>query len=60
MAYRGEDLDLRTPQTWSVPPSETSGPDSYLNGARERAGRPAPILVDDVVLDAPIMRLTLP
>jgi Clp amino terminal domain, pathogenicity island component len=55
MAYRGEDLDLRTPQTWSVtPPDLGGGSETYpLNGSRGRAGtygRPAPILVDDTVL----------
>ena len=54
MAYRGEDLDLRTPQTWSNPPPDATGSaDPYLNGARSRApyGRGSqPILVDDTVL----------
>ena len=48
MAYRGEDLDLRTPQTWSSP--EPSTQDSYVNGTRGRDGRVQPILVDDIVL----------
>jgi hypothetical protein len=53
MAYRGEDLDLRTPQTWSGAPEPAGGADPYLNGARGRQGsytRTSPILVDDVVL----------
>ena len=57
MAYRGEDLDLRTPQTWNLPPADqpaSAGSDPYLNGGRTRSasyGRsPQPILVDDVVL----------
>ena len=56
MAYHGDDLDLRTPQTWSIPPSDLTGsPDTYANGSRSRAGaasynRAAPIFVDDVVL----------
>ena len=54
MAYRGEDLDLRTPQTWSgSPPEVTNSPEPYTNGARTKAssyGRAAPILVDEVVL----------
>ena len=57
MAYRGEDLDLRTPQTWNLPPaSEPAGTssDPHMNGGRTRSvsyGRsPQPILVDDVVL----------
>ena len=56
MAYRGEDLDLRTPQSWSPQPGDaTAGPssDPYINGTRPRQtyGRASqPILVDDVVL----------
>lgn len=53
MAYRGEDLDLRTPLTWGVAASDMSGgPEPYSNGSRGRnAGyRSAPILVDDIVL----------
>jgi hypothetical protein len=53
MAYRGEDLDLRTPQTWSGLPAETPlATDPYVNGSRGRLGytRPTPILVDDIVL----------
>lgn len=44
MGYRGEDLDLYTPQTWSaadVPPERPR---------RGSAGRPGPISVDEVVL----------
>ena len=54
MAYRGEDLDLRTPQTWSSATSDMTGaPEPYSNGSRGRSGgytRNSPILVDDVVL----------
>lgn len=53
MAYHGEDLDLRTPQTWSIPPSDLAGgAEPYANGSRGRAGynRAAPIFVDDIVL----------
>ncbi|MEQ1697661.1 MAG: hypothetical protein ABL901_17640 [Hyphomicrobiaceae bacterium] len=54
MAYRGEDLDLRTPQTWSGAASDmTGGPEPYSNGSRGRSGgfsRSAPILVDEIVL----------
>ncbi len=53
MAYRGEDLDLRTPQTWSgVAPDQSLASDPYVNGARGRSSynRAAPILVDEAVL----------
>jgi hypothetical protein len=49
MAYRGDDLDLRTPQTWASPadmPGELSVPQNGKRGTY-RAG---PILVDDAVL----------
>jgi hypothetical protein len=53
MTYRGEDLDLRTPQTWSGASADfSSGSDYALNG-RNRGGttpRAQPILVDDHVL----------
>ena len=50
MAYRGEDLDLRTPQTWggssadpgSIQGSQQGSPGGYANGARPRAGQPQP------------------
>ncbi len=59
MAYRGEDLDLRTPQGVSPAPSDPfAQPDGVFvgNGRRERsnqgsASRTAPIWVDDTVLD---------
>lgn len=57
MGYRGEDLDLRTPQTWSAAPQDlsNSGQNDQLNGPRSRAGtyaasRGGPIWVDDTVL----------
>jgi len=55
MAYHGDDMDLRTPQTWSIPPADLAGPpDVYTNGGRIRSGpgfnRPSPIFVDDIVL----------
>ena len=54
MAYRGEDLDLRTPQTWSgATPEITGASEPYSNGSRGRSAgfsRSAPILVDEVVL----------
>ena len=51
MSYRGEDLDLRTPQTWSAPAEPAITVEPYPNGSRVRSyPRTAPILVDDVVL----------
>ncbi len=54
MAYRGDDLDLRTPQTWSASSAELSSPpEPYTNGSRARGvgyNRASPILVDDIVL----------
>jgi predicted nucleic acid-binding Zn-ribbon protein len=52
MGYRGEDLDLRTPQTWSATPADLAGasePVAYKNGQRTQA-RSGPIWVDDTVL----------
>lgn len=52
MGYRGQDLDLRTPQTWRAAPNDLSG--ERLNGPRVRgpyaAGENVPIWVDDTVL----------
>ncbi len=57
MGYRGEDLDLRTPQTWSATPSDlaTAAGEGALSGGRGRrsatlAPRNGPIWVDDTVL----------
>jgi hypothetical protein len=52
MAYRGEDLDLRTPQTWTGTPAELVTPaeiQAAQNGKRG-AFRSGPILVDETVL----------
>jgi hypothetical protein len=52
MAYRGEDLDLRTPQTWSASPADPAGSSELplsQNGKRG-AYRSGPILVDETVL----------
>lgn len=50
MSYRGEDLDLRTSQTWSAAPSDLSSEtDAAKNGQRLTA-RSGPIWVDDTVL----------
>jgi tetrahydromethanopterin S-methyltransferase subunit G len=52
MGYRGQDLDLRTPQTWRAAPADLGG--TKLNGPRGRTGYAAdddlPIWVDDTVL----------
>lgn len=53
MAYRGEDLDLRTQQTWNLPAENSGGPastasEAYTNGRPRHSSRP--VLVDDVVL----------
>lgn len=47
MGYRGEDLDLRTPQTWSAPPADFSGRAPAGRGGAFARG---PIWVDDTVL----------
>lgn len=54
MAYRGDDLDLRTPRTWTAGPGDVAGwsnPDLSVNGSHDRFGEPhAPIWVDETVL----------
>jgi hypothetical protein len=52
MAYRGEDLDLRTPQTWTGTPAELVTPAELAGAPNEkRAGyRSDPMLVDETVL----------
>ncbi len=52
MGYRGEDLDLRTPQTWSATPTDLAGVSDAKappNGPRG-AYRNGPIWVDETVL----------
>lgn len=52
MAYRGEDLDLRTPQTWAASPADLAGWSQGEPG-RGRLGvtaRSGPIWVDETVL----------
>jgi len=52
MAYRGEDLDLRTPQTWAGTTGDLVGPSELAlpqNGKRS-GYRSGPILVDETVL----------
>ncbi len=55
MGYRGNDLDLRTPQTWRDAPSEPAGVGKGLNDGPARGGvypgeEEIPIWVDDMVL----------
>lgn len=50
MGYRGEDLDLRTPQTWSAGPGEGQGWSSTDGGRNRGYGVRSPIWVDDTVL----------
>jgi Clp amino terminal domain, pathogenicity island component len=51
MGYRGEDLDLRTSQTWSATPADLGEAQASKNGPRTGA-RTGPIWVDDTVLAA--------
>ena len=53
MGYRGEDLDLRTPQTWSATPADLAGAGEISSpqaGGLRSGYRAAPIWVDDTVL----------
>ena len=52
MGYRGEDLDLRTPQTWSATPADLAGSsDLQVSQPGQRGGyRSGPIWVDETVL----------
>ena len=55
MGYRGQDLDLRTPQTWRATPGEIGGTAKGPNGPAGRSGgftsdQEIPIWVDDTVL----------
>lgn len=55
MGYRGQDLDLRTPQTWRTSPADLASGGAKVAGPRGRAGYAAaddevPIWVDDTVL----------
>ncbi|MGO4685996.1 Clp protease N-terminal domain-containing protein [Hyphomicrobium sp. 2TAF46] len=49
MAYHGEDLDLRTQQTWTPPDGTIQGDASLTNGKRATL-HAGPVLVDDTVL----------
>lgn len=53
MGYRGEDLDLRTPQTWSATPADLAGaydPSPVVKNGQRGVQRQGPIWVDDTVL----------
>jgi predicted nucleic acid-binding Zn-ribbon protein len=52
MAYRGEDLDLRTPQTWGGAPADlaASGDLSVAPNGQRSGYRSGPMLVDETVL----------
>ena len=52
MSYRGEDLDLRTSQTWSAAPSDLSNDAdaATLKNGQRLAARGGPMWVDDTVL----------
>jgi Clp amino terminal domain, pathogenicity island component len=51
MGYRGEDLDLRTPQTWSATPADLAGAGEFANPQNGPRGyRSGPIWVDETVL----------
>jgi hypothetical protein len=52
MGYRGEDLDLRTPQTWSASQADLTGAGEVaaMTGGARGAVRSGPIWVDDTVL----------
>lgn len=51
MAYRGGDLDLRTPRTWSSAPQEPAPLAAQVYEPRSRGSfAPGPIWVDEVVL----------
>ncbi|NOT70201.1 MAG: Clp protease [Hyphomicrobium sp.] len=52
MGYRGEDLDLRTPQTWSATPADlaVSSDAGVIKNGQRTPSRAGPIWVDDTVL----------
>ncbi len=54
MGYRGDDLDLRTPQTWRAtgPAPAPSALAGQAAGARDAVHQPGPIWVDETVLAA--------
>ncbi len=52
MAYHGEDLDLRTPQTWATAPADAmaSGDAPLLPNGKRGTFLASPVLVDEIVL----------
>ena len=53
MGYRGQDIDLRTPQTWAATPTDLAGAEPTYAGPRGRgyeAVRSGPIWVDETLL----------
>lgn len=52
MSYRGEDLDLRTSQTWSAAPSDVASEAdaAAIKNGQRLTSRSGPIWVDDTVL----------
>jgi hypothetical protein len=50
MGYRGEDLDLRTPQTWSASVSDLAGGIDSRGRSGGYQGRSGPIWVDETLL----------
>jgi hypothetical protein len=52
MAYHGEDLDLRTPQTWASAPADVMAPGDATTPPNGKRGTflAGPILVDEIVL----------
>lgn len=50
MGYRGEDLDLRTPQTWSATPADLASASDVSSAGARGSARNGPIWVDDTVL----------
>jgi hypothetical protein len=50
MAYHGEDLDLRTPQTWTLAPADIIPPDESVSNGKRGHLLSGPVLVDETVL----------
>jgi hypothetical protein len=50
MGYRGQDIDLRTPQTWSATPADLAHTDNGPRGRGYDTPRGGPIWVDDTLL----------
>lgn len=50
MAYHGEDLDLRTPQTWASAPADAIAAGEPTSNGKRGAFQTGAVLVDDAVL----------